>query len=146
MTPSALPRIVSPSLLSYLRGHPQLPPHTWYFIAGVTLSAINRSDEIPLVFEHALEKGGGKEERIPQHDEQLVIARKMREGLVKAAVISGLPKTINALSSLKSVTPSSLIDEPLQFSPTARPVEIYDIPSSTILHRGQTFFGQVRRK
>ena len=55
-------------------------------------------------------------------------------------------KAINALSSLKTVTPGALIDEPLHFSPTARPVEIYDIPSSTILHRGQTFFGQVRRK
>ena len=103
MTPHALPRIVSPSLLSYLRGHPQLPPHTWYFIAGVTLSAINRSDEIPLVFEHALEKGGGKEERIPQHDEQMMIARKMREGLVKAAVIGGLPKVRSAEPSHSAV-------------------------------------------
>jgi len=53
-------------------------------------------------------------------------------------------KSINALFSLKTVTPSQLQDEPLQYSPTARPVEVYDIPSSTILHRGQTFFNQVK--
>ena len=99
MTPPALPRIVSPSLLSYLRGHPQLPPHSWYFIAGVTLSVINRPEEIPLVLEHALENGGAKEGRIPQHEEQMMIARKMREGLVKAAVIGGLPKVQSIKSS-----------------------------------------------
>lgn len=96
-----------------------------------------------------------------------MIARKMREGLVKAAAIGGLPKVraairklsenqqgliyvflqaINSLLALKNVTPSALVDEPLHYSPTSRSVEVYDIPSSTILHRGQTFFGQVRHE
>ena len=92
MAPPSLPRIISPALLRYLHGHPQLPTHAWYFIAGVTLSVINRPDEIPIVFEHALERGGGKEDIKPEHTEQLMIARKMREGLVKSAAIGGLPK------------------------------------------------------
>lgn len=55
-------------------------------------------------------------------------------------------KAINAIFSLKSATPTSLLDEPLGFSPTSRPIDVYDIPSSTILHRGQTFFDKLYGK
>lgn len=103
MAPPSLPRIVSPALLSFLRGHPSLPAHSWYFIAGVTLSVINRPDEIPIVFQHALEKGGGQEGKKPDHAEQLMIARKMREGLVKAAAIGGLPKVVEALLVVQDI-------------------------------------------
>ena len=48
--------------------------------------------------------------------------------------------------ALKGATPAGLLDEPLGYSPTARPVEVYDIPSSTILHRGQTFFDKIYGK
>ena len=100
------------------------------------------------------------------------MARKLREALVKTAPIGGLPKVltlpmgvltnsnhdleelticsvrqaINALFALKGATPPGLLDEPLGYSPTARPVEVYDIPSSTILHRGQTFFDKIYGK
>ena len=87
-----LPRIVSPALLSYLRGHPQLPTHSWFFIAGVTLSVLNRPDEIPIVLQRALDPGGAKQDAKMEHAEQLMIARKMREGLIKSAAIGGLPK------------------------------------------------------
>ncbi len=92
MSPVSLPAIATPALLSSIRGHPQLPLHAWYFITGVTLSVLNRPDEIPKVFQYALEKGPGRFDSKPQHDEQLEIARKMREALVKAAPIGGLPK------------------------------------------------------
>ena len=55
-------------------------------------------------------------------------------------------QAINALFALKGATPPRLLDEPLGYSPTARPVEVYDIPSSTILHRGQTFFDKIYGK
>lgn len=87
-----LPRIISPTLLSYIHGHPNLPLHSWYFIAGVTLSVLNRPDEISTVFKYAMEKGGDRIEASPGHDEKLKIARRMREALVKAAPIGGLPK------------------------------------------------------
>jgi len=146
MPPVSLPAIITPALLSSIRGHPQLPLHSWYFITGVTLSILNRPDEIANVFRHAMETGPGGVSKKPEHDEQLRIARKMREALVKAAAIGGLPKAINALFALKEATPSSLLDEPLGPSPTMRPVEVYDIPSSRILHRGQTFFDKVYGK
>lgn len=53
---------------------------------------------------------------------------------------------INALLALKAATPAGLLDEPLAYSPTARPVEVYDISSSQILHRGQTFFDRIYGK
>ncbi|KAI9817747.1 MAG: hypothetical protein M1827_000866 [Pycnora praestabilis] len=154
MPPVSLPAIVTPALLSSIRGHPQLPKHSWYFIAGVTLSVINRPDEIPKVFKYAIDHGIGHSDSKPEHDEQLKIARKMREALTKSAAIEGLPKTkliitdktINALFALKEQTPEPLQDPPLGYSPTARSVEVYDIPSSQILHRGQTFFDRVYGK
>ena len=38
------------------------------------------------------------------------------------------------------------MDEPLGLSPTLRATEIYDVPSSKILQRGQNFFDQVYGK
>ena len=55
-------------------------------------------------------------------------------------------KAINALFSLKSATPPLLLDEPLGYSPTARPSDLYDVPQPAILHRGQKFFDQVYGK
>lgn len=94
MSPTTLPAIATPALLSSIRAHPQLPLHTWYFIAGVTLSVLNRPDEIPKVFRYAVEKGVGRaaDGKPPKHEEQLEVARKMREALVKTAPIGGLPK------------------------------------------------------
>ena len=93
--------VITPALLAALRSHPQLPRHSWYFVAGVTLSALNRPDEIPSVFTYAIEHGidgAAAATRPPEHDERLVIARKLREGLVKSAAIVGLPKVCATLS------------------------------------------------
>lgn len=80
------------------------------------------------------------------HSEQLTVARRTREALIKSAAIIGLPKTINALFALKEATPVNLRDEPLGFSPTARTVDLYTTQASTILQRGQKFFDQVYGK
>lgn len=53
---------------------------------------------------------------------------------------------INALLALKTATPTGLLDEPLAYSPTARPAEVYEMSSSAVLHRGQTFFDRVYGK
>lgn len=88
----ALPSVVTPALLKSIRGQPQLPAHSWYFIAGVTLSVLNRPDEIAKIFKHAIEEGPGSLQKKPEPEEQLKIARRMREALVKAAPIGGLPR------------------------------------------------------
>ena len=78
----------------------------------MALSAINRPDEIGLVFRDAIDRIGG--ERIgntgstggkddgtgrtrEREEQQMKIARRMREALVKGGVVCGLPK-VSALS------------------------------------------------
>lgn len=87
-----LPTIMTEAFVSALRKHPVLPRHTWYFVSGVTLSALNRPEEISTVYKHAIERGVGSYDTVPSHDEKLEISRKMREALIKSAAICGLPK------------------------------------------------------
>ncbi|KAH0537406.1 hypothetical protein FGG08_005805 [Glutinoglossum americanum] len=100
------PPILTPSLLLSLRKTPYLPKHTWYFITGITLTMLNRAEEIPGVFRCAVEEVGEGEEG------RKMVVRRMREGLVKSVAVGGLPKVINALLLLKSSTPPSLLDFP----------------------------------
>lgn len=137
----ALPSILTKELLSSLRHFPHLPPNSWYFISATTLSTLNLPHEIPKVFQHAMEQNPKA-----SHAEQLNMARRTREALIKSAAIIGLPKTINALFALKEATPANLRDEPLGFSPTGRTADIYTSQASTVLQRGQKFFDQVYGK
>lgn len=84
--------IITPSLLTSIRRHPNLPRNTWYFVAATALSILNRPDEIHKVYKHAIENGPSHIDIVPSLDEQLRITRRMREALVKAAAIGGLPK------------------------------------------------------
>ena len=86
------PILMTDALLSSIRTHPHLPRHSWYFIAGTALSALNRPEEVPLVFQHAVDRGVGEASRSMEVEDQLRMARKMREALIKAAAVYGLPK------------------------------------------------------
>lgn len=55
-------------------------------------------------------------------------------------------QSINSLTELKRITAQDLLDEPLRYSPTSRPSELYDVPSSAILHRGQRYFDMIYGK
>lgn len=86
---------MTPPFLSSLRTDVGLPPNTWYIIAATTLSILNRPDQIPYVFKHAI-NSGSEESNVKLHSaEQLKIARRMREALVKASAIGGLPKVLS---------------------------------------------------
>ncbi len=89
---TALPAIITPALLASLRSHPNLPKHTWYFVAATTLSQLNRPDEIPKVYQHALCHSPG--ESPPSHHEKLQVSRRMREALIKAAAVGGVPRVL----------------------------------------------------
>ena len=92
---SSLPPIVTPALLSSIRCHPNLPAHMWYCIAATTLSQLNRPDEIPKVYQYALQHGAGRADvAVPSRNEMLRISRRIREALVKAAAVGGVPKVI----------------------------------------------------
>lgn len=49
-------------------------------------------------------------------------------------------QTINALQELKRVVPAELLDEPRGESPTGRRQDVYAMPTSAVLDRGQEFF------
>lgn len=93
---SPLPAIATQALLSSIRSHPQLPSHTWYFIAATTLSVLNRPDEVPKVYEHVLHHGFDPQGTKPGRDERLHILRRMREALIKSSPIGGIPKVLDA--------------------------------------------------
>jgi hypothetical protein len=59
----------------------------------VTLSCLNRPDEIGKVWEWAVENGADDNAGAKMAElEQLKTVRRVREGLVKSAAVVGLPK------------------------------------------------------
>lgn len=74
------------------RTKPNLPANSWYFVAGSTLSTLNRPDESARVLQHVLKHGPGSDSACPSMETQLMMARKMREAMVKLTAIAGLPK------------------------------------------------------
>ncbi|UZP34521.1 hypothetical protein NXS19_002337 [Fusarium pseudograminearum] len=146
---AAITPILTPALLAAIRKQPNLPRNTWYFITATTLSALNRPDELPGVLKSAIEKGSGTSgDTVSTHDEQLRISRRMREALLKASAVGGMPKTINALLSLKSATPDELLDEAGTGTDLASPrhKDIYDTQPAQVLQRGQSFFENIYGK
>ena len=85
-----LPAIITPSILRSLKANQHLPSQTWYFVSGVALSILNRPDEVSKVFQYAV--AAASSTSALKHEEELQVARRMREALVKASAIGGLPK------------------------------------------------------
>lgn len=143
---TAMKPILTPTLLAAIRKQPNLPRNTWYFVTATTLSALNRPDELPEVFKNAIEEGSettGND--IPSRDDQLRISRRLREALLKASAVGGMPKSINALMSLKSATPEYLLDEP-GMGTSLRHKDIHDTAPAQVLGRGQAFFDAIYGK
>lgn len=88
--------IIAPELLDTLRSQADLPDDVWYLVAVTALCVLNRPEEIPAVYMHAVGKGHGSHGRQNgagvSEQEQLRIARRIREALLKTSAIGGLPK------------------------------------------------------
>jgi hypothetical protein len=91
MSPNTLPPILTSDLMNSIREHPELS-HTWYLIAAATLTILNRPDEIPKIYEHAITFGPRSTVSSPKHEAQLTILRRMREALIKTSAVGGVPK------------------------------------------------------
>ncbi|KAF7547835.1 hypothetical protein G7Z17_g7449 [Cylindrodendrum hubeiense] len=142
---SAAP-ILTPALLAAIRRQPDLPLNSWYFITATTLSILNRPDELPRVYKQAIEEGLDITGDLSQREGQLNVSRRIREALVKASAVGGLPKTINALLALKAATPEDLLDAPGDETPSSRSRDIYETQAPQVLQRGQTFFDKLYGK
>lgn len=124
--------------------HPKLGD-LWYLVAAVTFSVCNQPQEIPKLYHYALmlQNGGSSTDLLATangacelfrgepcmlrtsvdkmyphpspRQQQLTI--KFREALLKIGPLAGLPKSINVLSQLKDVTPTSLLPETRPIDP-----------------------------
>ncbi|KAI9059741.1 hypothetical protein FKP32DRAFT_1526519, partial [Trametes sanguinea] len=93
--------------------HPGALPNPWPLIAAVAFSASNVPEAVPVVFTHALEELRAEQRRRGTEGEaaraeQLVLARKVREGVLQSGLLSGMPRTINSLIALSEATPEDL--------------------------------------
>lgn len=126
LTPVRLKTLSSFSLLST----------NWYYLAAATLSICNRPDEVPVLYEYVLST-------IPREDKkaQFDTTQKIREAILKSSALGGLPKAINSLMRLKTVTPNELRESAVQ-----RQAEKDSADSGNTDSRGAAFFDQVYGK
>ncbi|PWW71615.1 hypothetical protein C7212DRAFT_338808 [Tuber magnatum] len=153
--PPPLSPIATLPLLKSLHHHPGLPKHTFYFLASVAFSIINRPEEIPRIWEYVVEEaaipGSEAEEYVERelignitphrnHESALTIHRKLREAILKSAAIGGLPKAINSLNLLKAVTTPHILSAP---TTTHRRLSLQPTYHTKALARGAQFFDTV---
>ncbi|THH31544.1 hypothetical protein EUX98_g2658 [Antrodiella citrinella] len=84
----------------------------WYVLAAAAFSASNIPEAIPLIFENALEELEQETERKPDElrRDQLAVARRMRECVFRAGMLTGYARAINSLTALHTVMPKELKD------------------------------------
>ncbi|THG98039.1 hypothetical protein EW026_g4077 [Hermanssonia centrifuga] len=87
----------------------------WYIIAAVAFGSSNIPDAVPIVFTHALEdlKKVQTEHSVDKetaHKEQLRLARRVREAVLKGGLLCGASRAINSLIALHAATPEDLCD------------------------------------
>ncbi|KAH7032884.1 AhpD-like protein [Microdochium trichocladiopsis] len=123
-----------------------MPHGAWYLVASATLAVLNRPREIQQVFTYALSDLEHSRDGPGAHKEKLEVSRRIRESLVKTSAIAGLPKSINALMSLKQVTPQQLLDDEAVYSSGSRLQDLSRISQEQILYRGQSFFDKLYGK
>ena len=89
--------------------------HLWAIVAAVALSAANTPEAVPAVFAYELaalsatQKAAGTPEE-EAGAEQMVFARKIREGVLQAGLLSGMPRVCYLLSF--SSFREEILDEP----------------------------------
>ncbi len=106
MVDLATPDFLSALKAAYPPDTPNSPSYLSAVIAAVSFSASNIPEAVPLVFKYALDDlvRSQTQAGTPQdaaHQEQLVLARKVREGVLRAAPLCGLPRVSALLHGSK---------------------------------------------
>lgn len=113
--------LITPELLDTFRSQEDLPEDVWYLVVATCLTVLNRPEEIPAVYKHAVGLGHsrqGLQNGAPLTDqEQLRIARRLREALLKTSAIGGMPKV-----SPKSIRPPDTRNRPFYQQPPLPPL------------------------
>lgn len=82
--------------MTYSLLHPPVI-NPWYIIASVAFCASNRTEEVPRVFQYALEELQAEDDAVDNHR---LLARKMRDALFKAGMVAGYARVGYALRPL----------------------------------------------
>lgn len=81
--------IATPEFLSRMRSlYPKQPGSEngrWAMIVAIAFCASNLPEAVPLVFQYAVKD-------YTSHDDQLYLVRKIKDSLLKSAMLSGFPK------------------------------------------------------
>ncbi|KAM5542733.1 hypothetical protein V8D89_003694 [Ganoderma adspersum] len=117
MTDLATPEFLSTLKAAFTADTPNAPgpSYLWAMIAVVSFSASNVTEAVPIVFKYALDDlvQAQTQAGTPQdaaHAEQLVLARKIREAVLRAGLLCGMPRAIDSLIALHKVMPEHLRD------------------------------------
>ena len=119
MADLATPEFLSSLKATYPPETPGSPPHLWAIVAAVAFGASNVPEAVPAVFTYALQDlirsqhASGISKDVA-HEEQLLLARKIREAILQSGLLSGMPR-VSVIPSFLSLTfchPSSEIGAP----------------------------------
>ena len=105
MADLATPDFLSTLKTAYPPETPNSPSHLWAVVAAVSFSSSNVPEAVPLVFEYALDDllRCQTQAGTPQgaaHQEQLVLARKVREAVLQAGLLCGMPRVSTSTCSM----------------------------------------------
>ena len=105
MADLATPEFLSTLKAAFPPGTLNSPSYLWALIAVVSFCASNIAEAVPLVFGYALDDLVQTQTQagMPQdaaHAEQLVLARKIRETLLRAGLLCGMPRVSTLFHSI----------------------------------------------
>ncbi|KAI8379446.1 uncharacterized protein BYT42DRAFT_327237 [Radiomyces spectabilis] len=114
---------------------------TWYIIAAVILSTLNRPKDIQAVYRHVESIIDDTESSDKEKEQQKVlVVMKLREALLKNFIAAGFPKSINALRELELATPA-VIKTKLPTSPLRNEETWNEVVEQR--KRGRALFGKI---
>ncbi|KAI9456687.1 hypothetical protein BJY52DRAFT_1275449 [Lactarius psammicola] len=136
-TEAALQRLKSLYPYGEITSSLDVVQNPWYIVTIVALTAGNRPEAIPLVFNYVLgdlerAQNEFKVTKDEAQGERLRLARRFRDAIFKCGILAGYSKAINSLISLLEVTPDELRDTARQRDTSSSLPELET--------RGQEFF------
>lgn len=93
---SAQQEFITSHFVTQLKQQPSLPHDSWYFISAAVLCALNRRDDVPILFQYAIED-------VHSLGDRQKIAARYREALIKVIPVSGMPKVSSVCVTLLSL-------------------------------------------
>ncbi|KAF7790981.1 hypothetical protein EIP86_001940 [Pleurotus ostreatoroseus] len=135
------------------KGSQAVLANPWYFLAAVGFSCSNRPEAVPFVFLSALQelKIAQKAENVDDAtalSQQLLLARRVRESILKGGILGGASRSINSLISLHEVMPVELRDKETlrSVTPVLSEEEDQSVTMEQYVQNGEKLFRSMYRE